>query len=155
MILEAACNYAATGMQAKYDARSNPAALKRLVGQGAKLFRFPKDMMDSAFKAALGVYDELSGTNPAWKKIYADYASFRRDENLWFRFNRSRLRRLHATAAALKSAKTPKSAFTGTWKKGPDSGALCIAGLGAASQCRRAYFFSFRFIESTRSCIGS
>ena len=85
MILEAACNYAATGMQAKYDAR-NPAALKRLVGQGAKLFRFPKDMMDASFKAAIGVYDELSETNPAWKKIYADYASFRRDENLWFRF---------------------------------------------------------------------
>ena len=85
MILEAACNYAATGMQAKYDAR-NPAALKRLVGQGAKLFRFPKDLMDAAFKEAIAVYNELSGTNPAWKKIYADYAAFRRDENLWFRF---------------------------------------------------------------------
>ncbi len=84
-ILEAATMYAATEMQAKYDAR-NPAALKRLVGGGAKLFRFPKDMMDAAFKEALGVYSELSASNPAWKKIYADYAAFRRDENLWFRF---------------------------------------------------------------------
>lgn len=84
-ILEAATMYAATEMQAKYDAR-NPAALKRLVGNGAKLFRFPKDMMDSAFKEAIALYAELSGTNPAWKKIYADYAAFRRDANLWFRF---------------------------------------------------------------------
>ncbi|MEO5734486.1 MAG: ABC transporter substrate-binding protein, partial [Rubrivivax sp.] len=78
-------NYAAVLMQAKYDAR-NPAALKKLVGQGAKLFRFPKDTMDAAFKEAIALYSELSGTNPAWKKIYADYANFRRDSNLWFRF---------------------------------------------------------------------
>lgn len=84
-ILEAGCNYAAVIMQAKYDAR-NPQALKRLVENKVKLFRFPKDVMDAAFKAALGVYDSLSETNPAWKKIYADYASFRRDQNLWFRF---------------------------------------------------------------------
>ncbi len=84
-ILEAATMFAATEMQAKYDAR-NPAALKRLVGGGAKLFRFPKDMMSAAFKEAIALYDELSGTNPAWKKIYADYATFRRDQNLWFRF---------------------------------------------------------------------
>jgi TRAP-type mannitol/chloroaromatic compound transport system substrate-binding protein len=84
-ILEAACNYAAVRMMAKYDAR-NPAALKRLVGGGAKLFRFPKDVMDGAFKAAIGIYDDLSKSNPAWKKIYADYAAFRRDANLWFRF---------------------------------------------------------------------
>ncbi|WP_418320757.1 TRAP transporter substrate-binding protein [Piscinibacter sakaiensis] len=84
-ILEAATMYAATEMQAKYDAR-NPAALKRLVGGGAKLFRFPKDMMDAAFKEAMALYGELGNTNPAWKKIYADYSNFRRDSNLWFRF---------------------------------------------------------------------
>jgi TRAP-type mannitol/chloroaromatic compound transport system substrate-binding protein len=72
-------------MQAKYDAR-NPAALKTLVGSGTKLFRFPKDMMETAFKEAIALYGELSTTNPAWKKIYDDYAAFRRDANLWFRF---------------------------------------------------------------------
>ena len=84
-IIESAAAFAHVDMQAKYDAR-NPAALKTLVGNGTKLFRFPKDMMDSALKAALGLYNELSTTNPAWKKIYADYANFRRDQNLWFRF---------------------------------------------------------------------
>ena len=84
-IVEAAAAYAHIDMQAKYDAR-NPAALKTLVGNGAKLFRFPKDMMDQAFKEAMALYSELGGTNPAWKKIYEDFSAFRRDANLWFRF---------------------------------------------------------------------
>jgi TRAP-type mannitol/chloroaromatic compound transport system substrate-binding protein len=84
-MVEAACTHAATEMQARYDAR-NPAALKRLVANGAKLFRFPKDVMDEAFKAAMQEYSDLAGKNPAWKKVYEDYAAFRRDANLWFRF---------------------------------------------------------------------
>ncbi len=84
-IVEAAAHHAAMEMQAKYDAR-NPAALKRLVQGGAKLFRFPKDVMDAAFKAAQQEYSDLSGKNPAWKKIYEDFSAFRRDANLWFRF---------------------------------------------------------------------
>jgi len=84
-IIEAAASHAHVDMQAKYDAR-NPAALKRLVGTGTKLFRFPNDMMEAAFKAAMELYSELSASNPSWKKVYEDYATFRRDENLWFRF---------------------------------------------------------------------
>ena len=84
-IVECAASHAHVEMQAKYDAR-NPAALKTLVGGGTKLFRFPKDMMDVAFKEAMGLYSELSGTNPSWKKIYEDFSAFRRDQNLWFRF---------------------------------------------------------------------
>jgi TRAP-type mannitol/chloroaromatic compound transport system substrate-binding protein len=84
-IVEAASGYAHVDMQAKYDAR-NPAALKRLVAAGAKLFRFPRDTMDAAFKESLALYSELSASNPAWKKIYEDYSNFRRDQNLWFRF---------------------------------------------------------------------
>jgi TRAP-type mannitol/chloroaromatic compound transport system substrate-binding protein len=72
-------------MQARYDAK-NPAALKQLVGSGTKLFRFPKDVMDAAFKESMAIYAELSAKNPNWKKVYEDYASFRRDQNLWFRF---------------------------------------------------------------------
>ena len=84
-IIECAAAFAHTNMQAQYDVR-NPAALKRLVGGGAKLFRFPKDMMDAAFKEAMALYNDLNNTNPAWKKIYTDYAAYRRDANLWFRF---------------------------------------------------------------------
>ncbi|MBX3605992.1 MAG: TRAP transporter substrate-binding protein DctP [Piscinibacter sp.] len=87
-IIEAATAAAHVDMQAKYDAR-NPAALKQLVAGGTKLFRFPRDMMEAAFKEAMALYSELSGSNPAWKKVYEDYASFRRDQNLWFRFTES------------------------------------------------------------------
>ncbi|MEW6705289.1 MAG: TRAP transporter substrate-binding protein [Pseudomonadota bacterium] len=84
-IIESAAAYAHIEMQAKYDAK-NPAALKQLVASGTKLVRFPKDVLDAAFKEAMSLYSELSSSNPAWKKIYEDYATFRRDQNLWFRF---------------------------------------------------------------------
>jgi TRAP-type mannitol/chloroaromatic compound transport system substrate-binding protein len=84
-IIEAAAGYAHADMQAKYDYR-NSAALKALVSGGAKLFPFPKDLMDAAFKEAMALYSEISAKNPAWKKVYDDYSAFRRDANLWFRF---------------------------------------------------------------------
>ncbi len=84
-IIEAAASHAHVDMQAKYDGR-NPAALRQLVAAGTKLQRFPKDVLDSAFKESMALYSELSAKNPNWKKIYADYDNFRRDQNLWFRF---------------------------------------------------------------------
>jgi len=84
-MVEAAASHAHVDMLAKYDWR-NPVALKTLVGSGTKLFRFPKDMMDSSFKAANEVYAELNSSNADWKKIYADFSAWRRDANLWFRF---------------------------------------------------------------------
>jgi TRAP-type mannitol/chloroaromatic compound transport system substrate-binding protein len=84
-VVEAASALAHVEMQARYDAK-NPAALKQLVGSGTKLFRFPKDVMDAAFKESMAIYAELSAKNPNWKKVYEDYANFRRDQNLWFRF---------------------------------------------------------------------
>ncbi|WP_457334272.1 TRAP transporter substrate-binding protein [Rhizobacter sp. P5_C2] len=84
-VVEAAAAVAHIDMQAKYDAR-NPGALKQLVGSGTKLFRFPKDVMDLAFKESMAIYAELSGKNPNWKKVYEDFSKFRADQNLWFRF---------------------------------------------------------------------
>ena len=84
-IVESAASHAHVEMQARYDAR-NPAALKQLVGAGTKLRPFPKDVMNAAFKAAMGLYEELNAKNESWKKIYADYSKFRADQNLWFRF---------------------------------------------------------------------
>ena len=84
-IIECAASVAHVDMQAKYDVR-NPAALKQLVAGGSKLFRFPKDLMEAAFKESLALYSEISQRNPAWKKIYEDFAAFRRDHNRWFRF---------------------------------------------------------------------
>ncbi len=84
-IIECASAYAHTDMQAKYDAK-NPTALKELVAGGTQLFRMPKPVMDAAFKASQAIYSDLSAKNPNWKKVYADFEAFRKEQNLWFRF---------------------------------------------------------------------
>jgi TRAP-type mannitol/chloroaromatic compound transport system substrate-binding protein len=84
-IVECASAYCHTDMQAKYDGK-NAVALKTLVSQGAKLFAFPQDLMDAAFRASREHYAELSARNANWKKVYEDYSAFQRDANLWFRF---------------------------------------------------------------------
>ncbi|MFH1186416.1 MAG: TRAP transporter substrate-binding protein DctP [Chloroflexota bacterium] len=84
-MVEAAASHAHVQCLAKYDAR-NPAALKQLVAGGAKLHRFPRDVMEASFKGAMKLYKELSAKNANWKTIYEDYAKFRTDENMWFRF---------------------------------------------------------------------
>jgi TRAP-type mannitol/chloroaromatic compound transport system substrate-binding protein len=88
-IVEAAAAFAHVDMQAKYDGK-NAAALKQLVAGGAKLFPFPKDLMDAAFKQAMELYSEISAKNPKWKKVYDDFSAFRKEANLWFRFTEAR-----------------------------------------------------------------
>ncbi len=84
-MIESAATQAHVDMQAKYDAK-NPGALRQLVAGGTKLFRYPKDAMEAAFKESTALYNEISGKNPAWKKVYEDFVKFRADQNLWFRF---------------------------------------------------------------------
>jgi len=84
-MIEAACGYCHMDMMGKYDAK-NAQSLKQLVAGGAKLFPFPKDLMDAAFKEAMALYSEISAKNANWKKVYDDYSAFRRDANLWFRY---------------------------------------------------------------------
>jgi TRAP-type mannitol/chloroaromatic compound transport system substrate-binding protein len=84
-MVEAAASHAHVQMQARYDAR-NPIALKQLVGTGTKLRPFPADVMNAAFKSAEQIYADLSAKNPEWKKVWDDYARFRAEENVWFRF---------------------------------------------------------------------
>lgn len=96
-VLEAAAALVHSEIQAKYDAR-NPEALKQLVAQKVKLVSFPKSVMDQGFKVCQDLYAELSAKNPAWKKIYSDYAAFRRDQNLWFRFTEAQFDRYMQSA---------------------------------------------------------
>jgi len=70
-------------MTAKYDAK-NPAALRRLVGAGAQLRPFSQDVMEAAFKASNEVYDEISGKNADFKKMYESLRAFRNEEYLWW-----------------------------------------------------------------------
>ena len=84
-IVEAAAAQAHVGMQAKYD-HLNPGALRQLVGTGTKLRPFPADLMSAAFKTSMDLYSEISAKNENWRKVYADYAKFRAEQSLWFRF---------------------------------------------------------------------
>ncbi|HWP20709.1 MAG TPA: TRAP transporter substrate-binding protein [Burkholderiaceae bacterium] len=91
-IVEAAAAYAHTDMQAKYDGR-NPGALKQLVAAKTRMVALPKAVMDAAFNESMALYSEISAKNPNWKKVYADYAAFRREQNLWFRFTEAQFDR--------------------------------------------------------------
>jgi TRAP-type mannitol/chloroaromatic compound transport system substrate-binding protein len=84
-IVEAAAAYAHTEMQARYDAR-NPAALTQLLANKTKLVQMPIPVMDLALKESMALYADLSAKNPNWKKVYADYAAFRKESNRWFRY---------------------------------------------------------------------
>ena len=83
-ILESACAEANIDMLAKYDA-SNPAALKRLVGNGVQLRAFSKDIMNACYKATVETYEEIAAKNAKFKKIYDSWKAFRDDQILWFR----------------------------------------------------------------------
>ena len=87
-IVRAAAHEAHVVTQARYDAR-NPAALKQLVSAKTKVVAFPQPVMDASFKASMEVYEGLNSSNADWKKIYADYRNFQRDQVLWFRFAES------------------------------------------------------------------
>ncbi|MER2634016.1 MAG: TRAP transporter substrate-binding protein [Rhizobiaceae bacterium] len=83
-VLETACEAANCVTMAKYDAQ-NPPALRRLVGQGAVLQPFPREVLQAAYKAAFEVYAETAAKNAGFKKVYDAWTKFRDDEYLWFR----------------------------------------------------------------------
>jgi TRAP-type mannitol/chloroaromatic compound transport system substrate-binding protein len=83
-ILEAACAEANVWCVSKYDAE-NPDALRRLVGSGAQLKAFPKEIMDAAYREAFALYREIAATNPRFKTVFDAWSAFRDKEYTWFR----------------------------------------------------------------------
>jgi TRAP-type mannitol/chloroaromatic compound transport system substrate-binding protein len=82
-ILRGAAAAANTEETARYDAR-NPAALKRLVANGAQLRPFPQPVMEACLKASNEVNAETSAANPDFKKVWDSIVAFRNDEYLWW-----------------------------------------------------------------------
>lgn len=82
--LEAACAESNVHMLAEYDAK-NAEAIKKLVGSGAQLRAFPREIMTAAHRAAFELYDEVAAKNARFKKIYDSWRKFRDDQYLWFR----------------------------------------------------------------------
>jgi len=81
--LTAACTFANTQMQARYDMQ-NPAALKRLVGAGTQLRPFSQEILEACLKASNELYSEISAKNPEFKKAIESMAAFRNDQYLWW-----------------------------------------------------------------------
>ena len=69
-------------MQAEYDAR-NPAAMARLLKNGAKLHKFSNAIMDASYKASTEVMDAEAAKNAKFKKVYESWKRFRHDQNQW------------------------------------------------------------------------
>jgi TRAP-type mannitol/chloroaromatic compound transport system substrate-binding protein len=82
-ILTTAAAYANTDVQARYDSR-NPAALKRLVANGALLRPFSQPIMEACLKASNEVNAETSAVNADFKKIYENLMAFKNEEYLWW-----------------------------------------------------------------------
>lgn len=70
-------------MQAEYDAK-NPAALARMIKNGAKLRFFSKEILEASYKAAVATMEEEASKNAKFKAIYEPYRRFQRDQNQWF-----------------------------------------------------------------------
>lgn len=83
-LISMATRYAGVQLTADYDAH-NPAALRRLIANGAVLKAFPRDVMDASFKASNEVYKEFSEKNAMFKKVHDNYMSFRDSVVPWFR----------------------------------------------------------------------
>ena len=81
--IEAASYESHVVTQAKYDAQ-NPAALARLIKNGAKLRFFSKEIMEATYKEAMATMDEEASKNAKFKKIYDPWRRFLREENQWF-----------------------------------------------------------------------
>src|SRR5689334_15730346 len=81
--LENAAAYANNWMMAKYD-QSNPQALRRLLAGGTKLHAFSPEIMQACFKAAKELHNEVSATNPDFKKAYESLTAFSNNGYQWF-----------------------------------------------------------------------
>ena len=81
---EVACNEQTLKMLANYDAK-NPEALRKLIGGGAKVNLFTKDVMDATYQASQDLWKELSEKNPDFAAIFPEWQKFQQSEASWFR----------------------------------------------------------------------
>ena len=82
-VLEQAGHFANTWMMAKYD-ELNPAALRKLLANGAKLHGFSPAIMEACFKAAKDLHSEIAGTNELFKKVYDSMTNYTNAGYQWF-----------------------------------------------------------------------
>lgn len=67
-------------MLSDYDGK-NPAAFRRLLGQGVQVKKFSRDILKAAEAAAFDLYNEEAGKAADYKKIFANWDQFRKDSS--------------------------------------------------------------------------
>jgi TRAP-type mannitol/chloroaromatic compound transport system substrate-binding protein len=78
-IVQAACAAVQAELLARYDLR-NAQALRQLASSGTRVAALPRPVLEAAFRAAQDIGRELDASNPAWKKIHADYRAFQKEQ---------------------------------------------------------------------------
>jgi TRAP-type mannitol/chloroaromatic compound transport system substrate-binding protein len=82
--IETACGEANAEMLARYD-MLNPPALRRLIAAGAQLRFWPREVLQAAWRESHALYDDLSGRNEMFRKVWTSYRAFRDEDYQWFR----------------------------------------------------------------------
>jgi TRAP-type mannitol/chloroaromatic compound transport system substrate-binding protein len=80
---QAAAYEANVTMMAEYD-HKNPGALSRLLQNGVKLQAYAPEILNAAYDAAQQLYADESAKNPAFKKIYTEFAKYSKSQYAWF-----------------------------------------------------------------------
>ena len=81
-LLRTAAQATDANMLQKYD-YLNPAAIKRVVAEGAKLRPFSTEIMNACFDKSNEVYAEMEANNPTFKKIWESIKGFRGQHYLY------------------------------------------------------------------------
>ena len=82
-ILKSAIHEAGMEMQRRYDAR-NPAALKRILGQGVTLRPFAEDLMGAAWDASNQILEDYAANDAGYAEIYRHWKASRADQFKFF-----------------------------------------------------------------------
>jgi TRAP-type mannitol/chloroaromatic compound transport system substrate-binding protein len=85
---QAAAQEAHATMLAAYDAK-NPPALQRLMQSGARVKRFPDDVLLKAYETAHLVFAEESAKNPTFKTILDSILAFQQTSDIWWAVSES------------------------------------------------------------------
>ena len=82
--IRTACAEATTWMVGRYDTR-NPDSLRRLLAGGTQLRAFPREVMETCYREALALEQELAAKSPEYRKIHEHWSKSRDDMRAWFR----------------------------------------------------------------------
>ena len=82
-MLVTASRRAAQVMLTRYDAK-NPAALQRLVAEGAQLRQFSEDLLRRAREASRQLLVDEAAKDTAYRKVFEAWDRFRAESFSWF-----------------------------------------------------------------------